>query len=243
MDEYKEETYGERIAGVYDQWYNQYDPAAVQVLKEFAHGGRALELGIGTGRIAIPLLESGVSVAGIDASESMVARLRAKPGGDQIPVTMGNFAEIGVEGQFTLIYVVFNTLFSLLTQDDQIRCFTNVAKHLTSDGVFVIEAFVPDLARYTAGQVIRVGWIGDHEVELETSKIEQDKQLINSKHVVLAEQGIHLYPVKLRYIWPSEMDLMARLSGLRLKIRWSDWNKSQFTANSVKHVSVYELGN
>lgn len=240
MDDYKEETYGERIADVYDDWYSGFDSASVQLLTELAHGGRVLELGIGTGRIAIPLMNSGVSVQGIDASEAMVAKLRAKPGGDKFPVIMGNFADVAVEGLFSLIYVVFNTLYCLLTQEEQIRCFQNVAKHLTPEGVFVVDAFMPDMKRYTSGQALLVTSIRDHEVKLDASEIELDKQLISAQHMVLGEHQIVFYPIKIRYIWPSEMDLMARLSGLQLINRWSDWKKNEFSAKSEKHISVYQ---
>ena len=240
MPDYSEETYGARIVEVYDQWYFEFDPTAIQVLAELAHGGRALELGIGTGRIAIPLLKSGVTVHGVDASPSMVSKLRSKPGGENIPVIMGNFVDVPVDGQYSLIYVVFNTFYALLTQDEQIRCFQNVARHLTSDGVFVLEAFVPDMTRFPAGQAMRLTRIGDREVQLDVSQVELDKQVVTSQHVVLTEQGTHFYPVKIRYVWPSEMDLMARLSELRLSERWSDWGKSRFTAESGKHISVYE---
>jgi SAM-dependent methyltransferase len=240
MLDYTEETYGERIAGVYDQWYSEFDPATIQVLAEHAQGGRALELGIGTGRIAIPLLNSGVTVHGIDASASMVSKLRSKPGGENIPVSMGNFADVPVEGQYSLIYIVFNTFLCLLTQDEQIRCFQNVARHLAPEGVFVLDAFVPDMTRFVAGQAMRVTRIGDNEVLMDVSQVDLDKQLITSQHVVLTEQGTRFYPVKIRYVWPSEMDLMARLSQLRLRERWSDWEKNRFTAESGKHISVYE---
>jgi SAM-dependent methyltransferase len=240
MDNYSEETYGESIAGVYDQLYSGFDPSAIQTLTKLANGGKALELGIGTGRIALPLFTNGVPVYGIDASESMVARLQSKPGGEGIPVTLGNFADVPVDGQFSLVYVVFNTFYALLTQEEQIRCFQNVAKHLTSDGVFVIEAFVPDLTRFTGGQAIRAIRIGEQEVQVDVSLIELDKQIITSQHMLINERGTRFYPVKIRYVWLTEMDLMARLSQLRLKERWSDWGKSQFTDESGKHISVYE---
>jgi SAM-dependent methyltransferase len=240
MDEYSEKTYGERIAGVYDQWYSDFDPAAIQALAELAQGGEALELGIGTGRIAIPLMNAGVTVHGIDASESMVARLRAKPGGDKIPVSIGNFADLPVDGKYSLIYVVFNTLYALLTQEEQIRCFTNVARHLTPGGVFVIEAFVPDMTRFTAGQAMRVGWVEENQVQIDVSTLELDRQLITSQHVVLTPLGTHFYPVKIRYVWPSELDLMARLCHLQLKERWSNWEKARFSDLSGKHISIYE---
>ncbi len=240
MDTYSEETYGERIAGVYDQWYSGFDPAEIDILVGFAGRGEALELGIGTGRIAIPLSKAGVSVQGIDASEAMVAKLQAKSDGESIKVTMGDFGAVAVSGKFSLIYVVFNTFFQLLTQADQVSCFQNVAEHLATDGVFVIEAFVPDLKRFTDGQTIRVNRIEDHQVQIDVSEHEIDKQLITSQHVLLAENGTSFFPVTIRYAWPSEMDLMAQLAGLQLRSRWSDWDKGEFTSTSGKHISIYE---
>jgi SAM-dependent methyltransferase len=240
MDNYSKETYGESIAGVYDQLYSGFDPAAIQTLAELASTGKALELGIGTGRIALPLLNAGINVHGVDASASMVAKLRAKPGGERIPVTLGDFADVPVDDQYSLIYIVFNTFYSLLTQDEQVRCFQNVARHLSSDGVFVIEAFVPDLTRFTGGQALRVVQMGEHAVQIDASLIELDKQVITSQHMFVNGHETRFYPVKIRYVWPTEMDLMARLSQLRLRERWSDWGKSHFSDESGKHVSVYE---
>src|SRR5678815_2724941 len=137
MNSYSDETYGEHVAGVYDDWYTDFDPNAIERLAELAHGGRALELGIGTGRFALPLAAKGVEVHGIDAAQSMVGRLRAKPGGDRITITPGNFADVSVAGEFALVYIVFNTFFALLTQEEQVRCFRNVAAHLKRDGCFV----------------------------------------------------------------------------------------------------------
>ncbi len=239
MKEYKEETYGERIAGIYDDLYADYDEAAITLLKELAGGGRALELGIGTGRIALPLLAQGVEVHGIDASPAMVARLRSKPGGEWIPVTMGSFGELPVEGRFSLIYVLFNTFYALLTQEEQVRCFQKVAEHLEPDGVFVVEAFVPDLARFQGGQALRTVGLDEREARLDASLHDPVRQQIASQHILLSEQGVRLYPVKLRYVWPSEFDLMARLAGLRLKDRWGSWTKEPYTAGSGKHISVY----
>jgi SAM-dependent methyltransferase len=240
MDYYTEKTYGERIAGVYDEWYSDFDEAAIPALVELAHHGEALELGIGTGRIAIPLAKAGITIRGIDASESMVARLHSKPRGEKIPVTIGNFADVAVDGNYSLIYIVFNTFYALLTQEEQVRCFQNVASHLKTDGVFVIEAFVPDMARFTAGQTIRAVQIEENEVRIDVSQLEMDKQLINNQHVLLTEHGAHFYPVKIRYVWPSEMDLMAQLSQLKLRDRWSNWEKASFTSQSKSHISVYE---
>jgi len=240
-DAYKEDTYGERIAGIYDDWYAGYDEAAIDCLYRLARGGPALELGIGTGRIALPLKQRGVEVHGIDASEAMVARLRLKPGGDQIPVTFGSFADLPVEGQFSLVYVPFNTFYALLTQAEQVRCFQNVARHLRPEGVFVIEAFLPDLTRFTGRQTVRALGIENDEVRLDATQVDPVSQVITSQHIVLTEQGVRLYPVKLRYVWPAEMDLMASLASMRLQLRWGSWQGTAFTAESGKHISVYEL--
>jgi len=240
MDTYQEDTYGARIAGVYDAWYGDYDPAILAALLELAPGESALELGIGTGRIALPLQESGVTLAGIDASEAMIAQLRGKRGGDQIPVVLGNFADVAVEGQYRLIYVLFNTFFALLTQEEQLRCFRNVAQHLEPQGSFVIEAFVPDLGRFSGQQTVRAVSLSENEVRLDASQLDPVNQQVTSQHIVLTEAGIRLYPVKLRYAWPSELDLMAQLAGLQLKERWENWHKAPFSANSGKHISVYE---
>jgi SAM-dependent methyltransferase len=240
MDNYSESTYGERIAGIYDEWYQAYDPAAIRVLSELAHDGSALELGIGTGRIALPLQAAGVNIHGIDVSPAMISRLRAKPGGENIPVTLGNFADLPVQGTFNLIYVLFNTFFALLTQENQLRCFKNVAKHLSSQGVFLIEAFMPDLARFTDRQTIRAISIDSDELRIDASQLDPAAQTITSQHVELTGAGVRLFPVKLRYVWPSELDLMARLAGLSLQQRWEDWERAPFSADSGKQISIYE---
>ena len=231
-------TYGERCADVYDELFSAFDPAAIETLAQLAGGGRALELGIGTGLIALPLAARGVEVHGIDASPAMVARLRAKPGGEAIPVTMGDFADVGVAGEFSLAFVVFNTFFALQTQRDQVRCFRNVAARLARDGVFVLEAYVPDAA--FGGGPLRVTAVETDRVGLKISRHDPVAQRIQSQHVVVRDGEIRLYPVAIRYAWPSELDLMAELAGLQLRHRWSDWSRSPFTATSGKHVSVYE---
>jgi SAM-dependent methyltransferase len=242
MAGYQKETYGERIAGLFDELYPAYQPAAVETLSQLAGKGPALELGIGTGRIALPLVQQGVDLAGIDASPAMVEKLRAKPGSDHIPVTVGDFADVPVEGQFRLIYIVFNTFFALLTQEAQVRCFQNAARHLTEDGAFVIEAFVPDPTRFTRGQIMQVIHVGEDELRIEASQHDPLNQQVVSQHVMLTEAGVRLFPVQIRYAWPSELDLMARLAGLRLRSRWSDWRGSEFTSESGKHISIYERG-
>jgi SAM-dependent methyltransferase len=249
MDTFQANTYGERIAVIYDELYADFDPAAIAALSklarprlaqgELARPGIALELGIGTGRIAIPLQQTGVEVHGIDASAAMVDRLRLKPGGDGLPVAMGDFADVAVEGQYNLIYVLFNTFFALPTQEEQLRCFRNVARHLAPQGVFVIEAFVPDLTRFVGQQAVRAIKIDNDRVQLDVSRHDPVTQQIISQHVMLTEQGIRLFPVKLRYAWPSELDLMARLVGLQLKERWGNWQGGAFSAESGKHISIY----
>jgi len=238
--DYTAETYGDRIAGVYDDLYAGYDERAIAVLQELAPVGPALELGIGTGRIALPLQRTGVAVHGIDASQAMVDHLRAKPGGADIPVTLGDFAAVNVDGSFPLIYVLFNTFFALLTQAEQVRCFKNVAQHLTAAGVFVIEAFVPDVARFTGGQAVRAVYVGTEEVRLDVTRWDPLNQHLTSQHIHLTEQGLRLFPVKIRYVWPAEFDLMAQLAGLRLRQRWAGWDRSPFDEDSAKHISVYE---
>jgi hypothetical protein len=171
----------------------------------------------------------------------MVSRLRAKPGGERIPVTIGNFAGVPVEGQFNLVYVLFNTFYALLTQEEQVRCFQNVAAHLAPEGVFVIEAFVPRLERFVGQQAVRATRVGVDEVQLETSQVDPVSQQITAQHVVLSEAGVRLYPVQLRYVWPAEFDLMARLTGMQLKHRWSSWKKEAFPGENGKHISVFSL--
>jgi hypothetical protein len=202
-------------------------------------GGPVLELAIGTGRLALPLAEHGLVVHGIDASEQMVARLRAKRGGEAIPVTIGDFADVPVEDSYRLIFIAFNTLFALLTQEDQLRCFANVAKHLSDDGVFAVEAFFPDLARFDRHQRTQTTWVDAGRVLLDASRHSPVEQRVDSQHVVITEAGTKLYPVSLRYAFPSELDLMARLAGLELRERWGSWRRDPFTAESGRHVSVY----
>jgi SAM-dependent methyltransferase len=241
MDDYGPSTYGDRIADVYDAWFHPpSDPAAaIDFLAELAGSGPALELAIGTGRIALPLATRGVEIQGIDASAAMVAKLREKPGGTDIAVTMGDFADVPVEGRFPLVFVVFNTLFALLTQDDQRRCLRNVADHLTDDGVFVVEAFVPDIARFDRGQRVDARRVEVGRAFLEVSRHDAGNQRVSSQLVVLEETGLRMFPVELRYVWPSELDLMAELAGLRLRERWGGWNREPFTGE-LTHVSVYE---
>ncbi len=231
--------YGERIADIYDDLYSEVDEELVARLAEFAGEGPALELGVGTGRIAIPLHRRGVDVVGIDASAAMLDKLQAKPQGKEITLIHGDFSALELEKRFTLIYVVFNTFYGLLTQDAQIRCIRNVAGHLSENGVFVFEGFVPDLCRYHEQQEVRGFTAGDSAVKMDISELDPVNQRISSRHVLLSSEGIEIYPVELRYIWPSELDLMAQLAGLVLDHRWGAWDGTPFTARSWRHISVY----
>jgi len=245
MQDYRpQDSFDRAAAGIYDEDLRGDEVATVDFLAELAGGGRALELAIGTGRIAIPLAGKGVAVDGIDFSEPMVARLRAKPGGERMRVSIGDFAEVDVEGSYRLIYLVFNTLFNLLSKDQQVRCFCNVARHLTGDGVFVVEAFTPGyLYRLREGQYVNAEDIRGRQVTLDVGRHDPVSQTLAESHVVLTpDGGVQLYPIVTRYAWPSELDLMARIAGLRLRERWADWRRAAFTADSRQHVSVYEPG-
>src|SRR5829696_7595536 len=233
-------SFGETDAATYDDSLRGDEEATVAFLAQLTRGGSALELAIGTGRIALPLAARGIPVDGIDFSPAMVAKLRAKPGGDQIAVTIGDFADVPVPGAYRLIYVVYNTLFNLLTQDDQVRCFENVATHLTDDGVFVVEAFVPTyLTRLRDDQYVDAERIEVGEVRLDVGRHDPVAQLLDETHVTLSSAGVRLQPIVTRYAWPSELDLMARIAGLRFKDRWSGWEREPFTGTSQRHVSVY----
>jgi SAM-dependent methyltransferase len=240
--DYDASTYGDRMAEVYDEWFavpSDMDDA-VAFLSDLGGSGPVLELGIGTGRIALPLARTGHRVHGVDASEAMVQKLRGKAGGTDIPVTIGDFAELDVEGDFSLVYVVFNTFFALLSQEDQIRCFSNVARRLREGGVFVIEAFVPDMTRRDRDQRMEAHHVESDSVVLGAARHDPVEQRVVSNHLLVSEGGVKLYPVRLRYAWPSELDLMARLAGLRLRERWGGWRREPFIGSSVEHVSVYE---
>jgi hypothetical protein len=214
--------------------------ATVAFLKKLSGRGPALELAIGTGWIALPLAARGIRVDGIDISPAMVDQLRVKPGGDQISVTIGDFADVPIPGTYRLIFVVANTLFNLLTQDDQVRCFENVAAHLTDDGSFIIEAFHPGyLYRLRDHQYVDAEAVEVDEVRLDVARHDPVKQLLEESHVSLSREGVRLNTIVTRYAWPSELDLMARIAGLRLKERWGGWNREPFISSSDYCVSVY----
>jgi len=235
--------YGQVWAAVYDEVHSHMDPAdAVDLLHELAAGGPALELGIGTGRIALPLAARGTEVHGIDASEAMIRQLRAKPGGAAIPVTLGDFTGVAVDGSYALIFVVFSTIFGLPTQDAQVACFRNAAARLRPGGALVVETFVPDIARYDRHQRAHVQRIEANRVEVSLTRHDPVTQRITSQHVTLTDGGVRLLPVEVRYAWPSELDLMAQLAGLRLRHRYGDWRCGAFTATSPNHISIYDRG-
>jgi hypothetical protein len=233
-------SFGKDVARTYRDILRGDEVDAVAFLAELAGGGPALELAIGTGRIALPLAERGVRMEGIDISPAMLAELGTKRGGSGIPVTVGNFADVPVSGTYRLVYVVWNTFFNLLTQEDQVRCFENVAGHLTGDGSFVVEAYVPAfLYQLRNDQHVDAEAILVDEVRLDVLRHDRATQTIEESHVSLSPSGVRLNPVVQRYAWPHEIDLMARIAGLRLKERWGGWDKRPFDSASSMHVSVY----
>ncbi|MEU5940164.1 class I SAM-dependent methyltransferase [Micromonospora sp. NPDC047548] len=235
--------FGEAVAAAYDDPTTEmFDPAVVattvDVLAELAGSGRALELGVGTGRVALPLAARGVPVHGIDLSRAMVDRLRAKPGGDAIGVTIGDFATTRVHGTFSVAYLVFNTIMNLTSQEAQVACFRNVAAHLAPGGRFVIEVLVPELRRLPPGQnvvpyhVSPTGWAFD--------VYDFATQATSSNYVRIVDGRGEYRSIPFRYVWPAELDLMAQLAGLRLRDRWDGWSREAFTSESRQHVSVWE---
>lgn len=241
VSDYDPTEYGLRIAADYDAIYGDAldTDAAVERLAELVGEGGVLELGIGTGRLAIPLAELGLRVHGVDASEAMLARLAAKAGGAAIPVTVGDFTDVSVEGSFTLVVLAFNTIFALPTQDAQVRCFENAARHLSSGGRFVVEAWVPDVGRFSRGGGLWPRAVGTDRVVLEAATHDPVEQRMWTTQVHFMHEGVRLYPANHRYAWPAELDLMARVAGLHLENRWGDWRRSPFTSESTTHVSVY----
>jgi SAM-dependent methyltransferase len=233
-------SFGPEVARRYDELHLRGDEAdTVQFLAGLATDGTALEFAIGTGRIAIPLAQHGIAVDGIELSVDMVAQLRSKVGGDEISVVMGDMATASApHGAYSLVYLVFNTVYNLLTQDDQVRCFENAARHLSPTGVFVVEAGVP-WAWLRGNQFINVERLTTAEVVLDVNRYNPVTQILDENHVVLHDTGVQMEPISCRLIWPSEMDLMARCAGLRLADRWSGWNRAPFMATSARHISVY----
>jgi hypothetical protein len=238
----EEGYFGEPVAASYDaQSASMFDPGvvapAVDRLAELAGDGRALEFAVGTGRIALPLAGRGVPVTGIDNSEAMLAQLREKPGAERVEALAGDMAATRVDGEFALVYLVFNTIFNLTTQDAQVACFENAAAHLAAGGRFVIEARVPELQRLPLGQTV-LPWRADADA-ISYYVYDVVTQRLSGRHYYIEDERIRPSPIEMRYAWPAELDLMARLAGLRLEDRWAGWAGEPFTALSPAHVSVY----
>ena len=238
-----ENHFGEPVAARYDESSaDMFEPAVVDPVVDFLAGlagdGAALELGIGTGRIALPLSRRGVHVHGIDLSEAMVARLRAKPGAERIGVTVGDFATTTVDGRFSVAYLVFNTIQNLTSQDEQVACFQNVAAHLEPGGCFVIEVGIPQLQRLPPGDTYQAFDVSP--THLGFDEYDVVSQGLVSHHYTLRDGEWEAASIPFRYVWPAELDLMARIAGMRLRERWSGWQREPFTSDSTKHVSVWE---
>jgi SAM-dependent methyltransferase len=237
-------TYGERIADRYDDEHQLPGDVADQVVALLAElaapGNRVLELGVGTGRVALPLSERGLSVTGIDSSPKMLARLAGKPGGEKVRTVLGDMGDVAVDGEFDLIYVVSSTLFGLLTQEAQIACLARAATHLAPGGKLLIEAFVPDPTMFTRGPAWRTVRVDDDVVVAEASRYDHIAQRIDTNRLYLAhDRPVDIVPIRIRYVHLAELDLMARAAGLALHVRWADWGKQPFAAGATQHVSVY----
>ena len=235
--------FDERIAKSYEaKWPEIFEPAvveaAVSFLADLAGSGTALELGVGTGRIALPLSTRGVRVHGIELSPAMVAEMRTKPGADAVGVTIGDFATTRVDGSFELAYLVRNTIMNLTTQAAQVACFRNVAAHLDPGGCFVIEVGVPGLQRLPPGETYRVFRVSENRWGFDEYDVAA--QGLISHHFEVVDGKLERVSVPFRFAWPAEFDLMAELAGMRLCERWSGWKREPFTSESRKHVSVWE---
>jgi SAM-dependent methyltransferase len=242
MDE-RDGYFDERVAAGYDESDEElFAPEAVEPVVDFlaaiAGNGPVLELGIGTGRIAFPLARRGLPVHGIELSRAMVARLREKPGGEDIEVTIGDFSTTTVEGSFSLAYLVFNTIMNLTSQAAQVACFRNVAAHLEPGAAFVIEVGVPALRRLPAGESFHVFHGGDDSWGIDEYDVAS--QGLTSHHIGVVDGRLESTSIPFRYVWPSELDLMAQLAGMTLRERWSGWKREPFTNDSRQHVSVWE---
>jgi SAM-dependent methyltransferase len=233
-------SFGDEVSMNYDALGPRGDEdETVGFLAGLAGGADALEFAVGTGRIALPLAAAGVRVDGIEQSPHMVDRMREKPGGDRIEVTMGDMSRVGTGRRYGLVYLVYNTIGNLLTQDDQVRCFENAARHLTGGGVFVVECRVPTAPARPGRQYIDVERLDADRIGLDVCRYDPVTQVLDENHVRIGADGVALNPIRLRLAYPPEFDLMARIAGLRLRERWGGWNGEPFTAASWRHVSVY----
>lgn len=243
-DAHDSTAYGAHIASDYDDVWELIAPdtdAAVDCLAELADGGPVLELGIGTGRLALPLAARGLPVHGVDASRDMLERLRAKPGGDALAVTIADFDDVRIPGNFALVVLALNTIYALPDQDAQVRCFATAAAHLRAGGRFVVEAWVPDVGAFDPRQSVRVLALREGAVVIEARQIDTAGQRMQTTKLLLRNETVRAYPANHRYAWPAELDLMARLAGLQLEHRWGGWRREAFTSDSTDHVSVYAV--
>ncbi|MCG5435093.1 class I SAM-dependent methyltransferase [Micromonospora sp. NPDC007208] len=232
--------FGRLWAAGYDDGGTNPDPApAVDFLADLADGGPVLELAIGTGRVALPLAERGLAVHGVEASEEMLAQLRAKPGGERIPVVVADMADVPVQGEFRLAYLVFNTLFNLVDAERQADCFRNVARVLSPGGAFVIETFVPDPRSFDSDEQVQVRDVTEDSATIRLHRYDRPAQRFIRQTITFDGDGVHLKPFAMRYAWPHQIDEMAQRAGLRLTERYADWHRRPFQADSPSHISVY----
>lgn len=241
MEDHDPERYGEAIAADYDDLYEPVldTEGAVECLAALAGRGPILEFGVGTGRLALPLVARGLAVHGVDASEAMVERMRQKPGARQVEVTIADFGQVELAGRFTLAVLAFNTVFALPSQEAQVGAFANAARHLAPGGRFVVEAWVPDLSRFHRGQGVWARPAGITGASLELAWLEPVHQVMRTTQVRFSDGDVRLFPANHRYAWPAELDLMGRLAGMVLEHRWATWRRDRFSAESPAHVSVY----
>ncbi|MFH8411357.1 class I SAM-dependent DNA methyltransferase [Streptomyces sp. NPDC018019] len=233
-------SFGYEVSQRYDDDPRGDEAETVAFLAELAGRRRALEFAVGTGRIALPLMRAGVRVDGIELSQDMVDRMRGKPGGDHVDVVMGDMSRVTTGRTYGLVYLVFNTIGNLLTQDDQVRCFQNAAGHLTADGVFVLECRIPTAPSRPGHRFLDTEQIGLEHVDLDAGRYDPLTQILDLNHIRISSAGIRFAPIRLRLAHPPEFDLMARIAGLRLRERWGGWNGEPYTAASWRHISVYE---
>lgn len=231
------------IADEYDDLYQHEweTEAAVDRITELASAGKVLELGIGTGRLAVPLVGRGIEVHGVDASGEMVEKLRQKPDGEGIPVVLGDFASVDAGRGFSLVVLAVNTIFALPDQQAQVACFVNAARHLAPGGRFVVEAWVPDIGAFRHNRLVRPRVMGADRVSIESAEIDPVEQMIRTTQAVFENGSVRLYPANHRYAWPAELDLMAQIAGFEREARWADWSGAPFTGQSRAHVTVYRL--
>jgi SAM-dependent methyltransferase len=234
--------FGRLWAATYDSPGNPDPAPAVDFLAPLAGDGPVLELAIGTGRVALPLAARGLTVEGVEASPEMVAQMRAKPGGDAIPVAMGDMADVPVAGPYRLVYLVFNTLFNLVDEERQAACFRNVARVLAPGGAFVIETFVPDPADFDRDEQVQVRAVTEDSATIRVHQYDRAAQTFIRQTITFDRDGVHLKPFAMRYAWPEQIDELAERAGLRLAERYADWDRSPFGADSRAHISVYRAG-